>query len=117
MGMQERMHVQQLRHARELALRAASYISSDRADPDLVLANMTIIEAFLFGGDTGDENDFAARRTAVSRHLENLRQLSAELPGDRYLDNPGAFVTAAWKYYDRIMPGSAAARDEQEWFS
>jgi hypothetical protein len=109
-GFRDRQRVQDLRHTRELALRAASFISSDRTRPTLVLANMDVIEAFLFAGDTDDDNDFAARRTAVSRHLDNLRPNA-----DGYLDNPGAFVAAAWQYYDRLMPGSdARAWDPEE---
>jgi hypothetical protein len=101
----DRLLAEDWRYTRETALRAASYLSSDPANPDLVLANMEPIEAFLFGGDRDDRNDLGARRTAVSRHLGNIGGgfLSRGGPGP-YTDNPDAFVLAAWKYYDRLMP-------------
>lgn len=94
--------------ARALALEAASCIAEDNTQPDRVLAAMNPIEAFLLGGDTCDGPDLFARRRAVRRHLQNLRASAGSwnaVPADA-----ADFVTAAWKYYDRL----AAPEPRQE---
>jgi hypothetical protein len=95
-----------LRDSRQLALQVASYLSSDRADPDLVLANMGPVEDFLLGGDTSNHSDIVARRAAVRQHLHNLSSCVGLRAADR---DRAEFMAAAAKYYDRIMP----ARERQ----
>lgn len=98
-----------LLNSRELALETASAITAHPGSPDRVLANYGPIEDFLLAGDLTDYDDLRARRKAIRQHLANLRTVAAAGTG-LCMDDPAWFVAAAWRYYDRLMPGPREAR-------
>jgi hypothetical protein len=62
--------------ARELALRAGSFLTTEKDRPDVVLAMARPVEAFLFAGDAVTSRaELRARCKAAAQHLGNLEAL------------------------------------------